>query len=270
MNEKIQGLQSESLKIFADEMNECSQKLRTEQNFEYASWSKYVELCSKTYSFYLEFWVLLAKKDYYESWCKLEQAELCAKNVIRNIEICGHDFDIRSLLKVIRSFQMLYPYRLFYSPGMIVHKCRCSVCGADFNVFKSCPHQRGLIYDGILCSGINEEFDMSEISIVTKPVQKYSVLFTEGIDEGFNFDFLTEVFERLNNPYEKWECKKVNKIVDRNKVSIPDSALCPCGSDKAFGECCSNKELVSIEHIEVNFMRPVRGYDGPAFQWTRK
>jgi hypothetical protein len=58
--------------------------------------------------------------------------------------------------------------RIGMSPGYIIRKAECSVCGLDP---EDCHHIRGRIYDGVRCHRRLVELDLLEVSFVGRPAQ---------------------------------------------------------------------------------------------------
>lgn len=58
--------------------------------------------------------------------------------------------------------------RVGLSPGYIVRRAECGICGADP---EHCPHIRGRTYDGAVCVRRLVELDLLEVSFVGRPAQ---------------------------------------------------------------------------------------------------
>jgi hypothetical protein len=58
--------------------------------------------------------------------------------------------------------------RVGMSPGFIIRKAECSICGADP---RDCVHIRGEYYDQSRCHRILKELDLLEVSYVERPAQ---------------------------------------------------------------------------------------------------
>jgi len=59
-----------------------------------------------------------------------------------------------------------YPRQLFASPGILVKRIECSICGKET---QDCSHIKGRAYDGEMCVWIMKDVEIQELSLVTNP-----------------------------------------------------------------------------------------------------
>jgi len=199
-----------------------------------------------------EIFTKLKNQDYLAAWTELEQCEIVAKDLISNCESAFlRKMRIIYIQTSVKRWQSLFPYRAFFSPGFICGYYTCGICDHKIRPRSRCGHKKGYLYSGEICFHVAHEMEMLEISIVTNPVQKYSVVTG---DFEYDYSLIDYVCARLESPYVEWTTDWKTKTYPRNKfskVSVSDS--CPCKSGDKFIDCCSAKAYVSIPHVEITF-----------------
>ena len=195
-------------------------------------------------------------KNYRQAWYELEQCEIKESYIREN---SYKDHIVASRLDFIKSkvskWQSLYPYCLFFSPGFKVGYYSCSICGHKVRPRSRCEHKKGKVYSGQLCVHEAHDMEVLEVSIVTKPVQKSSVMHD---DSSLDFMLLERLSSCLDNAFEDWDVRwtKIKFPIARfSKVSKKDK--CPCKSDKSFEVCCMGKKEVEIPHVDFLFSKPL-------------
>lgn len=198
---------------------------------------------------------LLLNKKYYEAWCKAEEVEIQC-NILKRNSPKAYSVT-KDLHECILSLQALYPYQLFCSYEMNIKKVRCSVCDQIRSIRNSCGHRVGHVYNGRLCSDIVEQCELLGVSIVNKPVNKYSVPFTKDKDGGTVDDYDYLLVKGLMNfwkkPFQHWtyEIKHTHKPLSAFP-GLTDNDFCPCSSGKTYGECCKS-DPQGIKHKIYQF-----------------
>lgn len=213
---------------------------------------------------YLQAFEQIKDGDYYAGWCTLERVEISVNSLERHFDIAiGNDRYKVSFIKThTERFQSLYPYKYFLSPGMLHLEKRCSICDAVVSLRNHCGHVPGEIYDGEICGRKITRAEMIESSIVTKPVQKYSVLFLtdqKGITQGDGYDYslVNYVIRGLREPFHGWEVNRTTRRHPHNKFkSIKRNDPCPCESGKKYKACCLREDGVLRPHTEIIFEVP--------------
>ena len=196
----------------------------------------------------------IKNKKYRDGWNKLEQCEIICKFLIEN---SPKNFLISTRVNFIKDkvekWQSIYPYCLFVSPGFKVGYYTCRICEHKIRPRSRCEHKKGKIYNGELCLHVAHDMEILEISIVSKPVQKYSVIHD---DETLDFSLLKYLFDILEYAFEEWDLNwtKMKFPAERFK-SVRKESKCPCKSDNTFENCCINKAEVEIPHIDFIFSR---------------
>jgi len=214
---------------------------------------------------YLRAYLHMKTGSYYEAWCLLERIEINIETLEKHYVFSDSDeFKIEFIDKHIRQFQTLFPYKLFVSPGMIAKSKSCSICGASVSIRDSCGHRLGEIYGGELCCRLVNEAIPIEISFVTEPVQKQSVVFL-GNSEGrsiaendhYNYGVVEYVIRGLQSPFDAWETKLTKTRHPHTNFSDKGrNSPCPCDSGKKYKQCCLKESGVLMPHREFHFSVP--------------
>lgn len=201
----------------------------------------------------------LMKSDrYYEAWCLLEHAEKRSALARRH---CA-DSEIESFLRLVQErvfwMQKLFPYRHFASPGYTVGKRECGICGERITPRKRCEHRHGEIYHGEICVHVLSEIEVQEVSIVSNPAQKYSVLFLDGKD--YDYSVCKFAIARLDSPFNGFTVEQSVRLHPHEHFeSVLVDRPCPCGrKEQSYKECCLLKDGVEMPHVLIVFDVPPR------------
>lgn len=210
----------------------------------------FVQIALQVINLYNDTFDQLRKRKYHEAWNNLERIEININNIKFN------DFDITNywILQYIEiyieKFQQLYPYKIFGSPEYIHKKIECSICGKTFIPWSDCEHIQGKVYDGEMCYGIVKDMDVISISLVTKPNQKYSVIFDD-VDDPCRYPTLEYLVPKLKSKYSRWDFKVTNRYEPYSKYKAKKEDLCPCHSGEKFKDCCRrNGKGIKYPHYE--------------------
>lgn len=195
-------------------------------------------------------------KNYRGAWNELEQCELIYSFIRDNSSeeyLCNPR--LAFIADKISKWQSLYPYCLFCSPGFKVGYYTCSICDHKIRPRSRCAHKKGKVYNGQLCLHVAHDLEMLEISMVTKPVQKYSVMHD---DSTLDFTLLVRLSSFLDHAFEGWDLNwtTMKFLVERFK-SVKNEDKCPCKSGNQFEVCCMGKEEVAIPHVDFIFSKPL-------------
>ncbi len=207
---------------------------------------------------------------FYGSWCSLEQAEIALHSLSRHYSSPAGRFGVPTMLSCIPKLQALYPYRIFMSPGYIIHEAICSICRQKLQVRGGCGHRRHELYDGEACGRIITKPEMLEISFVEKPVQKYSVAFAQG-GPGFNYALVDYAVKGMGSPWADWSYEIQERYrptalaADERFRSRKRNDRCPCGSHKKFKKCCLSEMRESYQHHQFGFPNDPRRTGLPTF-----
>ena len=197
---------------------------------------------------------------FYDAWCALEQVEniLNALELHFDLDVQGNDaYKLLLIRKNTEQFQRLFPYGLFFSIGAVVLEKKCSICDQPTSLRNPCSHRVGQIYAGEMCKRIITKADLVEVSLVDRPAQKCTVPFMVDDKSGkavdhYNYMHIHYAVECLQHPFSKWELvlrKRNRPTSDFAHVGKHDE--CPCGSTRAFADCCHGKQHLTRSHMQI-------------------
>lgn len=166
------------LKILASEIKLVLDQALAADDLDAANKSWYLYTLTARLVDYLAAYSDIKTEAYYKAWCALERIEISVANLKRNrfIEELREHADALGVL--IAAWQALYPYHIFFSPEIIIKREKCSVCGLDVSPWDDCGHRRGYVYSGVPCHYNVVDMEFRGVSLVSDPVQKFSVPFT--------------------------------------------------------------------------------------------
>jgi len=205
---------------------------------------------------YINAFSKIKNEKYRDAWCELERCEINCNFLEEN---SSQEFLVKTRVCFIKEkievLQSLYPYCIFASPGFTVSYYKCSICDHKIRPRSRCEHKKGKIYNGELCVHIAGDMEFKEISLVTKPVQKYSVVHD---DKTLDFSLLIYLFDIVENPFEDWDVNwtTMKFPIDRFS-SLEKGGECPCKSGAIFKDCCLEKDEVEIPHVDFTFSKPI-------------
>jgi hypothetical protein len=196
---------------------------------------------------YLEAYRLMSRGKYLAGWCKLEDAELGFERLARNVFAPDLLPLIETRADLVTLWQSVFPYRHFISPAMRYKKWDCSICGKQSTPVEPCGHIPNLVYAGELCYRHIRDFEPLEVSIVTDPVQKYSVLQLD-----YDYSVVKYVLDHLSGPFHQWSGQWTHKRHGHDRFSDrPAKGPCPCDSGLRYEECCLLSEGVRLPHFQM-------------------
>jgi len=136
----------------------------------------------------LEMWIALKEDNPNKAWDFLINAQSAVRTTAQAHSIAidlnaeGYANKLHLLEKV------LFPSQMFFSPGFIIEKAKCSICGKEYG---ECEHIVGKAYMGKMCYKIITKIkEVKEVSIVEEPANKHARIL-QFTDEGVTRDFMT-------------------------------------------------------------------------------
>jgi len=215
-------------------------------------------------------------QEYYKAWCGFEVVEIGLSSLVRNLFYDPKIFQVEGLLAQTTDWQALYPYKVFFSPGILERRKECSICRAVSDPWSNCGHDVGKVYNGEECYLIVTQAEFLEISLVLDPVQKYSVVHKKKNEAGelediHDYGLVRFVAERIQEPFDRWTIEWTKARHPHNLFAhVASSAQCPCESEKTYADCCSPEEGVLRPHAVIVFDRePPAGLPTAAFAGYR-
>lgn len=202
---------------------------------------------------YTEYWRCIVYGEFSESWVKLQNCidylKTVNKFVSRPDSIAVAFFENQLL-----ELEKLYPYNVFFSIGVTVEMIECSICGKDIDSL-DCQHYRGELYRGKMALGIvRNTVQCDHIAMVKHPADKRCVVTYENGGSQFNaVRYLSNlVNQKALSPlsFHHLDFKKI-KIMNPDAISQGRNDLCACSSEKKFKKCCSDKEFIEKDHMDI-------------------
>jgi hypothetical protein len=222
-----------------------------------------LEQVLQTQNLYLRAFSRLKACEFYLAWCDFEQAEIGLAFLERHDTGFWQEFRLDFIRKQTAKWQSLYPYKIFISPEMI-ERSECSICGRRTLPRKPCGHIIGEIYDGEMCCRVVTAIEaVLGMAFVSKPVQKYSVLFwavdpdTGENRDHYNYGVVKFAADALGAPFDDWELERTTRRQPHSRFTeVRMDGPCPCESGKPYNDCCLPEEGVLRPHVEFTFAVP--------------
>ncbi|MBY3027324.1 hypothetical protein [Rhizobium leguminosarum] len=190
----------------------------------------------------------------------MERVEIDIENLIRNPFAPDLLPVVRKAQTLVTAWQAAFPYHVFFSPEIVVKREICSICGLDFTPWSDCEHRKGKVYEGKLCIGIVQDMEAKGISLVSDPVQKFSVPFT--VDEYGNkvdqYDYAAVEFlaDRIVSPMDSWQVVwSTKRHPHQFFTESAEDGPRPCGNGRTYRLCCLPTPGVEKPHMQVRFDR---------------
>ncbi len=201
---------------------------------------------------YLDFWGKIFKAEYPESWSSIQNI-LDLLRVLKKFNRDHETFNLKFIEEQVTGFEKLYPYKIFASTEMILKDVECSICGKDFYSLE-CDHLGGELYDGQMARGIVNKIDsVSAVALVENPKDKRCVMMLENTEANFRLvAYLPKVIKELKiSPWNIEGVRQTRRKKEIGEFEIERHDMCPCGSEKSFGECCELVGYVELPHMDV-------------------
>jgi hypothetical protein len=135
----------------------------------------------------LKMWIALKDDNADAAWNHLVSAQYAARTAMQVHSVANHLDGYVNHLHVLE--HVLFPPQGFLSPGMIIERSTCSICGRDY---EECDHIVGEAYMGEVCVRIIEEVkELTEVSLVTEAANKRARIIRISDEEGILRDVMT-------------------------------------------------------------------------------
>lgn len=193
---------------------------------------------------------------YYDGWCCLARVEKAVHFIRPHYRSAYKCFSVELIADQTAKFQLLFPYRLFFSIEAVVKRRTCSICGAEIKLRSSCQHKPGQIYNGEFCGRRIEGLELPAVSLVRSPANKECVAFKGSKDEADSYDYslVSYPVSRLKSPFDKWDFTETKTRHPHSRFkSIATDELCPCESGETYADCCLPEEGVLRPHYVFTF-----------------
>lgn len=223
-----------------------------------ANFGWFISEAANAWTRYLGAFGQIQAGNYYEGWCDLERLEISLQDLSRNKIGNWEGLKLGFLVNQVKALQVLYPYRIFLSPEFIVGYRTCTICGAKDDPWEGCTHEVGRLYSGKICHRTVHELKLVSVSLVDRPLQKYSVAFLGGRDgetvDQYDYSPIRFVIERLRSPLDGFSVRMTWAYHPHRLFGhIIEADPCPCESGATYRDCCAAKPGVLRRHIEIDF-----------------
>lgn len=211
---------------------------------------------------YISAYQHLCSHAHYQAWCLFERVEITYWHLKPHFGASENEFHLPFIWDHASRFQSLFPYCVFCSPEFVVREAKCSICGAVLSPRNLCGHDSGQIYDGEFCGRIITGVDMIGVSLVTEPVQKYSVVFLVDPATGqsydhYRYDVVDYLVQGLTSPFHGWNVIRTKRRHPHDRYGhVTPNSRCPCESGLDYKDCCLDKPGVLRPHLEFYFEVP--------------
>lgn len=204
---------------------------------------------------YAQCFAELRQEEFGLAWRTLERTETAAEFLEPHEKEFWTSFRLDFIQVHVRRWQSLYPYTHFLSPEFLYKKKSCTICNAPVSIRHPCGHTVGQLYNGELSLRRVEDVAILGVSLVTNPVQKYSVVHPQGIDHDYAAP--RYVIRRLQSPFHAWEPTfSRTRHPHARYAHVDPKEPCPCGGDQNYELCCLPESGVLRPHINVWFEVP--------------
>jgi len=130
----------------------------------------------------LAMWIRLKEEKWDSAWDRLVDAQDYARDARKAHEIAENLNYKNHLSKLLTIEKVVFPPQVFMSPGMLVERFECSICG---KTYADCEHIEGESYNGEFCNRVADEIGaMREVSIVDEPADKKARVMFFSTDDG--------------------------------------------------------------------------------------
>lgn len=199
------------------------------------------------------YWKCVEAEKYYDSWCKLQDALDCLRQLKRFYK--EDSVSLQFLIRQLLSIEKVYPYKYFSSCGYIIAHFECGLCFQDIDS-DNCPHVKGQLYSGEVAIAIARNIkSIDHLAIVTNPKNKRLVLAPD--DSRQEFDLLRLLILEFNAkkccPLSFAQVHLIEKIrIDPDHQRAPRNSPCYCGSGKKYKKCCIKSEQIPHLHMDIS------------------
>ncbi|CAM3660457.1 SEC-C domain-containing protein [Litorimonas haliclonae] len=252
INEDIEYWRSAEDQAEVFRLNFIEERKEKEAN---AAW--YVTKLCKARRLFLKCWQNIGAGEYKQSWDDFETIEHICLSLLKNDFYPQIKKGVEQFLRQVHVWQKLYPYKVFTSPEFHIKKRECTICKSVRSPWTDCGHKTGHVYMGEMCSDLVTDVAIVGLSLVTDPVQKYSVMepyshTLSNSDQEKRFKAVNFTYNLLPSPFTPFDIKETTKLTPHSDFpNIAEIDVCPCESGRAYGKCCQNNDGVRQPHLIV-------------------
>jgi len=245
VNNKIENAQ-----LMCDELKRNAVRNKDEKTANISFLLKQYLLLLKSIS---SFWKLCDNLDYQDAWSLLQDG-LDYLRTLQKFMLDERQLLVKEINNYLENIEKLYPYVYFNSIEVLNKKKICSICNrSPFD--PECSHIAGNLYMGEMATIIVKEVEFLGVSLVKNPADKRCIIlmnYDKKDIENSPFRLIHTLITNLQKPFHFFELKLTKRKLPRQfYASWSKDSFCPCGSEKPFKECCSDKEFIDNPHYQI-------------------
>lgn len=202
----------------------------------------------------------LKNQKYEDAWRIFDCTDIELSNLESNYDT-AHGTDKYHMIfigRMIKQYQILFPYCHFLSRECIIKAEECTICGQPVSLRHSCGHKVGKVYMGELCLRKVTDIELKALCIVTDPFDKYTYL--QLPDREYNYGMLEALMGEIDNPYDEFYIETI-KVQRPEYHQLGRNTPCPCGSGKKYKNCHRGTNGELMNHHIVHMSKSIKRAD---------
>ena len=128
---------SEPIKLFLAELKSQAVKANDQQTAK-TIWC--IEKILSIQDKFITAFFQLKAQQFYEAWCSLEQADLSLHFLARHYQDETGEFHLPFIIKHIKQYISIFPYKVFMSPEILEIEKTCNICNHIISIRNPCGH----------------------------------------------------------------------------------------------------------------------------------
>lgn len=203
-----------------------------------------------------QFWKSCEEYEYPTAWSSLQDGLSCCRILLKFCEKETAE-KITPIYDYLLLIEQLFPYTVFASSAFEDVTTKCSICERS-SFDPECDHIPGELYWGEMATNVIVDLKgLDHIALVPNPADKGCIIdikYDKNCPEESPFKNVYAFIKHSKRPLRNLKIQKTEKEVPRSKFENKSKTWpCPCGSEIPFGECCYDKEVIKIPHINISF-----------------
>lgn len=234
-----------------DELSRIKNKAILEKNEQLANEIWCLQKVFTIQKSYISMYNDLKSGKYEKAWNTLERVDIELSFLRENFDYSKNKFNMLFIEKIIKYYEILFPYQYFFSRESIIKTEKCSICGKKALIRGGCEHRIGKLYMGEMCLREVTDFEILGVSLVKNPFDKYG--FIRVPEKEYNYEALEYLMSNILSPFEHWYVEE-SKIKNHEFIVTGRNDSCPCGSGLKYKKCCINTEKEMMQHYRITFL----------------
>lgn len=202
----------------------------------------------------MEYFELLREKEFRLSWDKLQD---CIDHAQYIGKFANDRLDVPDILDLLRSYETLYPYKVFASSEYVITRSHCSLCGKSMQSL-GCPHLKGNLYWGKPAVEVIDEIKTIQAVCIEHPENKRCIIEpSDNRDEMEKFKKRNQFLSLEIPVLQNFSLKSVIETRMKDIEKVGRNAPCPCGSGLKFKKCCGKNMYYKHERNIISLKKEV-------------